>query len=313
MMEWFDRACRPAWPAERLALVRVLVGLYGTFFLLIRSRHLMSYAAYGGADFHPVGVVSVLEQPLEAIITRSLVVVTIALSLGFLVGWRYRIVAPLYAAALLWVLTYTNSFGFIMHTDNLFVVYVLVLAVSPAADTFSWDAMRSPRSDDLTSRELNGDYGWALRLMCVVCVAAYLLAGYAKLKHGGAAYFDSNTLRNYIAYDNVRKIELGSIHSPLGAWLLPFSSVFQGLGILSIALELGAPLALVHRRIGHVWSLLVFGFHWGVLALMAIGFPFQLTGLAFVPFLAIEGIKDRALVLRVLRTLRLVPAESPPT
>ena len=310
MRGWLDRALRPAWPAERLAIMRLLLGAYGVLFLLIRSRHFMSYAHYGPEHFRPVGVVSLLEQPLPTLAAQFLVLLTILAAVAFWLGWRFRVTAPLYAALLLWVETYSNSFGFIMHTDNLFVLYVLVMSLTPAAAVYSLDHRRTPQHErDATLP--SGRYGWGLRLMCVLCVAGYLLAGYAKLRHSGLDFFDEVTLRNYVAYDNVRKIELGSVHSPLGAWLLPYEGAFQFLGALSMVLELGAPLALLHRRLALTWCVLVFGFHWGVLALMAIGFPFQLTGLAFAPFFAVEALGARPRVARLLRRLSPPPPAEP--
>ncbi len=47
--------------------------------------------------------------------------------------WGLRGALVLFALALLWVLTYRNSFGMIFHTENLTVAHVLVLGASRAA------------------------------------------------------------------------------------------------------------------------------------------------------------------------------------
>lgn len=306
MMSALDRFFRPAWPAERLAMMRLVLGVYGAVFLLVRSRHFMSYASYGMDHFRPVGVVTMLGEPIAEWMAQALVILTILASFAFALGWRYRWTAPLYALSLLWIETYSNSFGFITHTDNLFVLYVMVLSVTPAADAYSIDA-RSGRAGGERASRPHGRYGWGMRLLAVLCVAGYVLAGYAKLRHSGLDFFNEVTLRNYVAFDNVRKIELGSIHSPLGALLLPYEGVFQFLGSLSMVLEIGAPLALMHRHLAKAWCALVFGFHWGVLALMAIGFPFQLIGLAFLPFFPVERL---ATIRRINRWLKKL---SPPS
>jgi len=256
--------------------------------------------------FRPVGVVTVLAEPIPALWAQALVILTILGSLMFVLGWRYRWTAPLYAMSLLWIETYSNSFGFIMHTDNLFVLYVMVLSVTPAADRYSLDARAGRRGGESALRP-HGRYGWGMRLLAVLCVAGYVLAGYAKLRHSGLDFFNEVTLRNYVAFDNVRKIELGSVHSPLGAWLLPYEGIFQFLGSLSMVLEVGAPLALMHRHLAKLWCALVFGFHWGVLALMAIGFPFQLIGLAFLPFFPVERIGTWRRLQPLLRRLSPPP------
>ena len=291
-------------PAERLAALRILVGGYALVYLAIRSAHLMSYGDADPALFTPVGVVTVLPRPLLPIVVKALVAVTGLLSVPFFLGYRFRITAPLFAASLLWTLTYSNSFGKILHTDNLLVLQVGILAVTPAADVLSVEAAR-PKL-----QRSPGCYGWGIRLMCCVVALAYFLAAVAKLKNSGLAFVDGETLRNYVAFDNVRKAELGSVHSPLGAWLLPYPWLFTGLAWMSLGLELGAPLALAERRVGVAWAVLIWGFHVGVLALMAIAFAFQLSGVAFACFFRVERLVP---VLRRLRgrVRRGAPARSP--
>ena len=49
-------------------------------------------------------------------------------------------------------------------------------------------------------------------------------------------------------------------------------------------------LALVDARIGRLWAVAAYGMHWGIHAVMGIIFWYQLTGLAFAPFLVSEGL-----------------------
>jgi hypothetical protein len=58
--------------------------------------------------------------------------------------------------------------------------------------------------------------------------------------------------------------------------------------------ELGAPVALLGRRIAAAWAALAWSFHLGVLALMAIAFPYPLLGVAFLPFFRAERLRRRA-------------------
>jgi hypothetical protein len=97
-------------------------------------------------------------------------------------------------------------------------------------------------------------------------------------------------LRDTIAADSLRKILLGSSHSPIAEALLGQVWLFRGLAVLTLVVELGAPIALLHRRAALAWMLAVVGFHLGVLMLMAIFFPFPLTGVAFAPFFRAERV-----------------------
>ncbi len=294
LLRGFDRFWMAHAPPERLAMLRILVGGYAFVYLVVRTPHLLSYSTVDPFWFEPVGVVSVLPRPLIAPVATALVIACVATSAAFLVGYRHRVLAPVFAGLLLWVITYSNSFGKILHTDNLLCLHVVILALAPSADALSLDARKRPASPP------DARYGWAIRLMCAIGVAIYLLAAIAKLKNSGAGFVEEQTLRNYVAFDNVRKIELGSVHSPIGVALLPYTSLFAGLAWLSFSLELLSPLALFWRRFGVAWALLVWGFHWGVLALMAIGFVYQLSGVAFAPFFRVE----RLLELGPLRRLR---------
>jgi hypothetical protein len=159
------------------------------------------------------------------------------------------------------------------------VLHVLLLAAAPAADVLSVDARRG-RSR--ASAE-DGRYGWAVRAVCLVTIVTYVVAGIAKLKLGGLGWLEGEQLRAQIAYDNLRKVELGREASVLGVWFVRHPAFFPPLAALTLLVELGAPLALLHRRVALVWSVLAWGFHVGVAMLMHIKFPYPLS---FVPYLA---------------------------
>lgn len=280
-MSALDRFVMPVAPALRLATLRALVGTYGVVYLLVRLPHLLSYALTDATRFVPVGPVTLLTAPLPPDAHRALVALTLVTSVTFVLGYRHRALAPLHGLLLTWVLSYTNSWGMILHTDNLYLAHVLVLAVSPAADALSLDARGQPTPDP------HPRYGWAPRLMVAVAAATYLLAGVAKVRNGGLHFVEGETLRDLVAYDNARKIELGDMHSPLGVLLLDHPRFFASMAFGSLLLELGAPLALF-RRIGRAWAVAMWGFHLGVLLLMAIGFVYPLSFVAFVACFDVE-------------------------
>lgn len=275
---WF-----PAVPAERLAALRILVGAYSVVYFGVRLPHWLSFAHHRAVQFQPIGVLASLDSPLDDALYQNLVVLTFAGAILFAIGKWYRVVAPMFAGLLLVVLTYSNSWGGILHSDNLWLLHVIVLAFAPAAEALSLDARAGNRPPGVHFK-----YGWAIRLMCWVCVCSYFLAGLAKLKNSGLGFIEGETLRNFIAMDNVRKIELGSLHSPVAALLLPYAGAFQFLAGLSLVLELGAPLVMLQAKVAKVWAFAMWGFHLGVLTLMAILFPYPVTFIAFAPFFRTE-------------------------
>jgi hypothetical protein len=265
-------------PALRLALFRSLLGVFAFGYVLARFTGFTSVATLEAWQFAPVGAARLLSHPLPAVWVSAIVVVTLLLAAAFTVGLRYRWTAPAFALSLLWVTSYRSSWGMLFHTDNLLVLHVLLLSLAPAADAWSIDARLAPAPPGE-----DGRYGWALRAVCVLTVVTYFVAGVAKLKLGGFGWLEGEQLRGQIAFDNLRKIQLGRSASELGVWFVKHPAFFPPLAVLTLLVELGAPLALLRTRFALLWALAAFSFHVGVAVLMNIKFPYPLS---FVPYLA---------------------------
>lgn len=278
-----DARLRPVAPPERLAALRIVVGGFAAAYLAIRMPALIGLADLPASGFRPVGVVWPLAAPLPAAAVAAQAIAAVLLGAAFAAGWRFAVTGPAFAIALLWTLTYRSSWGMVFHTENLMVAHVLALGCSRAADAWSLDARRSASAPGPARA-----YGWPIRLMALLTALTYVLAGIAKLRLSGPTWITSDILRNYVAYDNLRKLLLADTHSPLGAWLVAHPRLFPPLAALSLAMELLAPLALLGPRAARVWALGAWAFHAGVLAIMAIFFPYPLLGLAFAPLFAVE-------------------------
>ena len=273
---WFAPA-----PAERLAAMRILVGGFALIYLVVQLPLWLGDGQFARRDFHPLGPLGFLDEPLSRGGRLALVGAAIALAVPFTLGWAYRVIAPLFALVLLAALTYRNSWSMPFHTENLLVLHAIVLAVAPAAD--AWRVGGGPGAAGPDER-----YGWPLRLMAAITVTTYLIAGLAKLRLGGWAWTDGDALAEQIAIDNLRKHLMGAPMSPIAATFLEHTWLMHAMAIGTMVVELGAPIALVHRRAALAWSVAAWGFHVGVLALMAIVFPYQLIGLAYAPLLRCE-------------------------
>ncbi len=284
---WFAPA-----PATRLAALRILIGAYALVYVVGRFGELVAVSRYGASHFHPLGVVRVLDTPLPPSVAIAIAAATCVLLAAFVAGWQFRITGPLAAAALLWTITYRNVWGMPFHTENLMVLHVIALACTPAADVWSLDARRM--------RVASTGYGWAIKLLALLTVSTYLLAGIAKLRIAGLGWIDGELLRNQIAVDNLRKALLGDAVAPLAHLVLEHPTPLVVFSVMSLTLELGAPLALLHRRVGHVWAFGAWGFHVGVVLLMNIWFPYPLFGIAFLPFVPAEKIVALATTVVVM-------------
>lgn len=289
-------------PAERLGLFRWAVGTFLVLYLMARAPLDVATSAHPTAQFAAVGLPAWLglEAPLPFFVTVLSYVLTLLTALAFTAGLHFNITGPLCALSMLWITSYKSSFGMVFHSENLLTLQVMLLSCSPAAQAVSMDARRG-RGSWFRSVPC----GWPLLACCLMTIVAYLLAGIAKLKLSGVDFMTGEVLRVQVAYDNLRKIEFGSAHAPLGVWSVGVPGLFPVLGTLTLIAELGGICALIHPRLALLWTVLVVGFHVGVLALMAITFAYPLSTVPFLCFFALERF---SLSERLVRALRPVPA-----
>ncbi len=295
-MDWFFKPL----PATRIAALRILVGLFATIWLLVRAPALVGLAFRPSGPWTPVGLLALLDlsgQPPPAALVLLTYVLGIATGIAFTLGLRFSISGPLFAVALTLLGTFRSSFGHISHTEHLLVIHTWLIALSPAADRWSLDVRSARVRSALSLPSGSGStllstapagYGWPVRALILLTAVAYVIAGAAKLRIAGMHWGDGEVLRVHVAWDNLRKIELGDAHSPLGAYLVRFEGPWMALGLSSLVLELGAPLALVHEKIGRAWALCMWAFHAGVAAIMFILFAYPLSGVAFACLLRPE-------------------------
>ena len=82
-----------------------------------------------------------------------------------------------------------------------------------------------------------------------------------------------------------------------GGWVVQFPWVFPPIALATVLVELGAPFALltgpVGRRVRAVWAIAAWGFHVGVVVLMAISFPYPLSFIAYASLFAPERLLAR--------------------
>ena len=260
----------PVSDATWLVRLRVAVTGFAVVYLVVRAPHLWSLAGLGDSapeGWDPVGPLGGWAEPWPPGVVRVVLVTTIPLAALATWGRAWRVTGPLTALGVLVLTSYRSSWGQIFHTENLLVVHLAVLAGAALAD----GDRPARRSGDIPAQAME-----------VALVVAYVLAGVAKLRASGLAWLDGEALAHQVAHDNLRKVLVGDWYSPLGAWALDHSWIFGPLAVVSLAVELGAPIVFVGGRIRTAWVAAAWVFHLGVLALMAIVFPYQLLGVAFL-------------------------------
>ncbi len=291
---WFVEA-----PPARLALLRILIGSYSLYYIGSRVGLLDRVAHTDPSLFEPVGITSLLTSPLAPGLSGLIVLLTLGAGILFVLGWRHRYTGPAFGLLLLAVLTYRNSWSMIYHSQNLVVLHVIVLGLTPAANALSLDVLgRSKWGGSVlwrlgtwptTESATDWRYGWPIRLICSVTALSYFLAGAAKvLGEVGWSWARGEALRSYITRDGLRKELLADGASPLVSVVSEHVELLTIIAVMSLVLELGAPLVLVNPRAARVWAILAFGMHWGIFFIMGIRFRYQLSGIAFAPFFDIE-------------------------
>jgi hypothetical protein len=276
-------------PAARTGLVRALVGGYTLVYLGRRRQMFREVTRTDPALFKPVGPVRALRKPLPPPVADALSDATLVSTALFTLGAGHRVTGRLHSALLAWTLSYRNSWSMIYHSDNTMVLHTLVLGATRSADAVSVDAL--VRGGDTPADHPR--YDVPLQVMNAASTAAYLLAGVAKVAgpsgwHGA----DGAGMRRQVAVDGVRKELFGSEAAPVGAALYRHKHLFTAMAAGSLVLELGAPLAMLDRRLGRAWVAAMFGLHWGIRAVMGITFRYQMSGVSFASWLEVERLLD---------------------
>ena len=271
----------PSAPPERLAIFRILTGLFTVGYLAVRLPVFLALAHRERSSFDPIGVLWFLRTPLPAAAVTGLAFVAVVLGIAYTAGVAFRLVGPVFAVVLLVLTTYRSSWGQLLWFEDLAVLHVLIVGFAPSADAFA--VRRGP-----AARRDSQAYGAPVRLAAAVTVATYLLSGVAKLRLGGLGWMSADTLRNHIAYSAARLEVLGGTASPLAAWLVAHTSFLAPLAVGTVALEVGAPMALLGGRIRTGWVVATWLLHTGIAMTLLVVFPYPLCGVAFAPFFRLE-------------------------
>jgi hypothetical protein len=279
-------------PARRLAAFRLLSGGFAVGYLVVRLPYFLDTTRLPASHWDPPGPLAWLDHPPPTGLAQVLLVATIAVGVAAVAGWRYRVTGPTFALLLLAALTYRNAWGHLFHNDNLLALHWLVLGLAPAGDAWSLDARRRRRgaASEPEPPEEHTRYGWPLQVAAVVTVCTYVVTGVAKVRYGGGTWLHGDTLLHQIAFDNARKKVLGAPYSPLASVVAGHPWLFRPMGPITVAVELGAPIALLGRRWAAWWSGAAWILHVGILAVMAIGFAYPLSLVAFAPLLRCERV-----------------------
>ncbi|HET7599867.1 MAG TPA: HTTM domain-containing protein [Gemmatimonadales bacterium] len=246
-----------------LALLRIAcVGATLLFFFPPLSRQL--YLAQADPSlFKPLPILKVLLLPLDAWGARPGPMLLHAIWLGAsiaglaaLVGLCTRPALLLFAGGNTLLVAHRYSYGELHHPEALLIIALWLLAVSPAGETMSLDALieraRIARhtAKAAPAAPVESPFArWPLRTVQWLLVLAYLSAGLSKLVNGGLDWFNGYTLVYYFAQDGLRW------GVPLGLELARHPTLASLLSVGAVLLELTFALAVLAPRLAPAYVL----------------------------------------------------------
>ena len=144
-----------------------------------------------------------------------------------------------------------QSFGKTHHLDAILVFIFLVMAVARCGDAWSADHLiRTVRRRDPGAHEpaiASGEYRWPVRMVWFLMSLVFFAAGVSKLRHSGLAWVTSETMAIFLVQHQYHIAD----EDPLTKWGLYLAQqplLPHLLAAVSLALEVGYPLALFSRR-----------------------------------------------------------------
>lgn len=277
---WF-----PAVPVRRLAAFRVVMASYALVDIWLVSGFMSRYSRVDDLFYRPVVLLRPLPRlgPELTTIVHVVLVVTLAVALvGLFTRAALWIAAPLY----LWWWATFYSFGAVHHGRITVVAALFVLAVAPAGGAYSLDSLRAARRGRRRGTVSVIDArdelaGWALRVMMVVVVAAYMLAAYSKLTRSGVGWITGDALAGAM----VRK------GTPAGLLLVSHDWAIHAMATLTLLLEATAWAMFLRGRVRDGYVACAVLFHAGTLVVLNINFLGLI--LAYLAFYDLEVGVDR--------------------
>lgn len=277
---------RPAAQPVRPAVLRVATGAFSAVHNLRRRRMFQRLHRQDASQFTPVGVVKVLKRPLPAVVADRLFDAAQLVNALATLGIGHWITGPVNAALQLWTISYRNSWTMLLHNDNMLVLHQMVLGTTRSADALSVDALVRDRT--LLPERFDRAYGGIPTAMNIATTAVYFISGVAKVRGPlGLRWAQGDVLRGQIAVDGLRKDLFGSQKPEAGVALYRQKELFTALAVTALAVELGAPLSLLHRRLGQAFALGAWGMHVGIRIVMGIRFRYNVSGISYLPYVPV--------------------------
>jgi hypothetical protein len=158
--------------------------------------------------------------------------VTFAFGILALVGLFTRLSLLLFATGTWIFVAHLFSYGDRHHTEALFAIFLMLLALAPSGERLSVDAAVRRRHTGAPAAETSELAIWPLKLILVLLGLTYLSAGMAKMLHSGLRWMNGYTLQGHTLADALSR------GYPIGVWLAQQHTLAILLSIFTIVFEL---------------------------------------------------------------------------
>jgi len=297
-------------PTDAAALGMIRTAIFGFVLLEVLSTDFVDLGRLPITIMRPTGAMQLLPWKFyEALVTpRGMLALKFVLAVSLAAaaaGYFTSASTKLAALLFLFYQGVVRSFGHFNH-DEMPVVYILVvLAFTPCADAFSFDALfrgAKKRAGDII-------YGYPILLMRVLLAWSYFSSAAIKMRVAGFSYFHPDNLPALAishSLDNLHQTQYR-----LAFWLPNFRAATTVIVAIVVLWEFAFPLAIFSKNARRI--ILSFGilFHLATIFFMNLSFPYHLAAYAvFVdwPKLAVR-LRRLPLVGKLTRqSLALSPA-----
>jgi len=188
--------------------------------------------------------------------------VTLVAGVAALVGFFTRTSLFVFALGTWIFVAHLFSYGDRHHTEALFCIFLLLLALAPSGERLSVDALLRRRrrlANEASSASGMSDMAiWPLKVLHVLFAMTYLSAGVSKLLHSGPRWLNGYTLQGHTFGD---ALERGH---PLGLWLARQHDVAVALSVFTILLEVFFFVSLFLPRLAPLFFLGALAFQVGL-------------------------------------------------
>jgi hypothetical protein len=241
---WIDRWNAywfPTTPTLHLAICRIVAVAAQLFWFFPSMEEQRNLLLLNSEFIEPQLLIRVIDAvvPREVFFTPGAFTVlywfTIVAGVTAMVGLFTRTSLFVFALGIWILVAHLYSYGDRHHTQALFCIFLMLLALAPSGERLSVDAVirrrRRHASDALDASGMSDMAIWPLKLAHVLLAMTYFSVGMSKLLHSGLRWLNGYTLQGHTFGD---ALERGH---PLGIWLARQHDMAVALSFLTILLE----------------------------------------------------------------------------